>query len=48
MAPFYLKIGLDIGCVFAKYTIFNDFVLGGNRFWLFNMVKMGGGGTEQK
>ena len=36
MAPFYLKIGLDIGCVFAKYTIFNDFVLGGNRFWLFN------------
>ena len=42
MAPFYLKIGLDIGCVFAKYTIFNDFVLGGNRFWLFNMVKMGG------
>ena len=47
MAPFYLKIGLDIGCVFAKYTIFNDFVLGGNRFWLFYMVKMGGK-TEQK
>ena len=32
MAPFYLKIGLDIGCVFAKYTIFNDFVLGGKSF----------------
>ena len=47
MAPFYLKIGLDIGCVFAKYTIFNDFVLGGNWFWSFNMVKMWGK-TEQK
>ena len=47
MAPFYLKIGLDIGCVFTKYTIFNDFVLGGNRLWLFNMVKMWGK-TEQK
>ena len=27
MAPFYLKIGLDIGCVFAKYIIFNEFSL---------------------
>ena len=25
MAPFYLKIGLDIGRVFAKCLIFDDF-----------------------
>ena len=25
LAPFYLKIGLDIGCIFAKYIIFNKF-----------------------
>ena len=24
---FYLEIGLDIGCIFAKYTIFNEFFL---------------------
>ena len=28
MAPFYLKIGLNIGRVFAKCVIFNEFV-----FW---------------
>ena len=27
MAPFYLKIGLDIGRVFAKYIISDDFFL---------------------
>ena len=27
MAPFYLKIGLDIGRVFAKYLIFDEFFL---------------------
>ena len=27
MALFYLKFGLDIGCVFAKYIIFNEFCL---------------------
>ena len=27
MAPFYLKISLDIGRVFAKYLIFDEFFL---------------------
>ena len=25
MTPFYLKVGSDIGLVFAKYIIFNNF-----------------------
>ena len=27
MAPFYLKIGLDIGRVFAKCLIYDEFIL---------------------
>ena len=29
MTPFYLKIGLDIGCIFAKYLIFDEITYNG-------------------